>query len=93
MELTVTYILSQVFTILMYALLVVTYYVKNRKTVLVISFLSLIANSMAYVLLNAYTGLAMCVIALLRNIIFLVDEKKNYYDLYVFSLAEKNNRL
>ncbi len=73
----VTYILSQVFTILMYVLLAITYYVKNRKTVLIISFLSLIANAIAYILLNAYTGLAMCIVALVRNIYFLIDEKKN----------------
>lgn len=70
------YIVSQVFTILMYALLGITYYVKNRKTVLLISFLSLIANIVAYVLLNAYTGLAMCLMALVRNVIFLIEEKK-----------------
>lgn len=61
----------------MYVLLAITYYVKNRKTVLVISFLSLIANAIAYILLEAYTGLAMCVIALIRNVYFLADEKKN----------------
>lgn len=77
MDWNVTYIISQVFTILMYALLAITYYVKNRKTVLVISFLSLIANAIAYILLKAYSGLAMCVIALIRNIYFLIDEKKN----------------
>ncbi len=33
MELTVTYILSQVFTIIMYALLGVTYYTKERKKI------------------------------------------------------------
>lgn len=77
MELTTTYIISQVFTIVMYGLLAITYYVKNRKTVLVISFLSLIANAIAYILLKAYSGLAMCVIALIRNIYFLMDEKKN----------------
>lgn len=76
-DLSMTYILSQVFTILMYVLLAITYYVKNRKTVLVISFLSLIANAIAYVLLNAYTGLAMCIVALIRNIWFIIDEKKN----------------
>lgn len=77
MELTVAYILSQIFTIITYILLAITYYAKDRKTVLTISFLSLIANGLAYAFLNAYTGLAMCVIALVRNIIFLVDEKKN----------------
>lgn len=77
MELTVTYIVSQIFTILTYVLLGLTYHAKNRKTVLIISFLSLIANGIAYILLEAYTGLAMCIVALVRNIIFLIDEKKN----------------
>lgn len=74
---TTVYIWSQVFTILMYGLLALTYYAKDRKKVLILSFMSLIANVLAYVLLNAYTGLAMCVVALFRNIYFLIDEKKN----------------
>ncbi len=77
MELTTTYIISQVFTIIMYILLAITYYLKNRKTVLIVSFLSLIANAIAYILLDAYTGLAMCGVALVRNLIFIIDEKKN----------------
>lgn len=77
MEITTAYIASQVFTIITYVLLAATYYAKNRKAVLVISFLSLIANGIAYILLNAYTGLAMCIVALIRNIIFIVDERKN----------------
>ena len=77
MEFTPTYIASQVATIIMYVLLAITYYAKNRKTVLTISFLSLIANIIAYVLLRAWTGMAMCVFALFRNIWFLIDEAKN----------------
>ncbi len=77
MELTTIYVLSQIFTIITYILLAITYYAKDRKTVLTISFLSLITNGLAYVFLNAYTGLAMCFIALIRNIVFLIDEKKN----------------
>lgn len=77
MEITITYIISQVFTIITYLLLALTYYAKNRKAVLTISFLSIIANGIAYIFLNAYTGLAMCVVALIRNIIFIVDERKN----------------
>lgn len=76
-SLSTTYIWSQIFTIAMYVLLAITYYVKDRKKVLIISFLSLIANALAYVLLNAYTGLAMCIVALFRNVYFLIDEKKN----------------
>lgn len=77
MEFTIEYILSQIFTIIMYALLGLTYYAKDRKKVLIIDFLSLIANGIAYVFLSAWSGLAMCFIALVRNIIFLVDENKN----------------
>ena len=79
MELTINYILSQIFTIIMYGLLALTYYAKDRKKVLIINFLSLIANGIAYIFLNAWTGLAMCVVALIRNIIFLIDEKKKRY--------------
>lgn len=77
MEISITYIISQIFTIIMYGLLAISYYAKERKRVLTLSFLSLIANGIAYILLNAYSGLAMCVLALVRNIIFLVDENKN----------------
>lgn len=77
MDWSLTYILSQVFTIINYALLGLTYYAKDRKKILIISFLSIVANAVAYILLNAWTGVAMCIVALIRNIIFLVDEKKN----------------
>ena len=76
-RLEITYVLSQVFTIIMYLLMAITYYAKDRKKVLIMNFLSMIAESLAYVLLNAWTGFAMCIVALLRNIIFLLDEKKN----------------
>ena len=77
MDWSVTYILSQVFTVITYVLLALTYYAKDRNKVLVLSFISIIANGLAYVFLSAWTGLAMCIVALIRNIIFLVDEKKN----------------
>lgn len=77
MDWSLTYILSQVFTIINYALLGLTYYAKDRKKILIISFLSIVANAVAYILLNAWTGVAMCIVALIRNIIFLIDEKKN----------------
>ena len=77
MELTLTYIMSQVFTIIMYLLLAISYYAKDRRKILVLSFLSLVANALAYVLLGAYTGLAMCIVAFVRNIIFMIDENKN----------------
>ena len=44
MELTINYILSQIFTIIMYGLLALTYYAKDRKKVLIINFLSVWPN-------------------------------------------------
>ncbi len=76
MNLNFTYILSQIFTIIMYAFLALTYYAKDRKKVLILNILSLIAIMIAYILLNAWTGTAMTIVALIRNVIFLVDEEK-----------------
>lgn len=70
------YILSQVFTILMYALLAWTYFLKDKRKIVIVSALSLVANIIAYVLLGAWTGLAMCVVAMLRNLYILWEEKK-----------------
>ena len=79
MELTPTYILSQVCTIIMYALLGITYQVKSKKKILI---LSLIANSfhgVAYILINAKSGLAMCILAILRDLstMFISDRIKD----------------
>lgn len=77
MGLTTEYILSQVFIVISYLFLVLTYQSKSRKNILIYSFVSLITNAISYVFLQAYTGLAMCFVAIFRNIIFMVDEKRN----------------
>ncbi len=73
----ITYILSQVFIIISYILLAFTYQTKNRTNILIFSFGSLIMTGLSYVFLSAYSGLAMVVVAIIRNIIFIIDEKKN----------------
>ena len=73
----ITYILSQVFIIISYIFLIFTYQTKNRKSILIFSFISLIATGLSYIFLSAYSGLAMVGVAIIRNIIFIVDEKKN----------------
>ena len=77
MELTPTYIISQVFTVIMYILLGITFYVKERKVVLILNFIATVSIAIAYILLDAWTGLAMCIVVIIRNTIFLLDEKKN----------------
>ena len=73
-ELTPAYIWSQVFTIIMYAVLVVCYQLKKRKSILVANIIALLCNVVAYVLLHAWTGLAMCAIELFRNLYSYWDE-------------------
>jgi len=85
MEVATQYVISQVFAIIMYIFLALTYYMKDRKIILVLGILSLIASTISYILLNAYTGIAMNMVALIRNIIFILDEKKN-------GKKEKNNK-
>ena len=77
MEITTQYILSQVVIIFVYLFLSLTYCVKSRKLILVFSFSSNFLNSIAFILLGAYTSSAMCAISILRDIIFLIDEKLN----------------
>lgn len=76
-EMTVTYILSQVSIIINYLFLVITYQSKSRKNILIYNFGALIATGISYICLSAYSGLAMVVVAIIRNVIFIIDEKKN----------------
>lgn len=77
LELTMTYILSQIVIIFAYTCLALTYCVKKRKLILAFSFSSNFLNGVAFILLGAYTNSAMCAISIFRDIIFLIDEKKN----------------
>lgn len=71
----ITYILSQIFTILMYGFLAWTYFLKDKRKIVIVSGLSIVFNMLAFVFLGAWTGLAMCVVAALRNVYILWDEK------------------
>jgi len=75
-ELTTTYIVSQVFVVMSYMLLATTYFLKSRKSIIIAGFVSLMIMCVAYILLSAWTAVAMVVVAVIRNIIFLYDEKK-----------------
>ena len=74
---TTQYIISQIFTIISYLFLASTYYVKKRKSVLILNCIVQVSFIAAFLFLRAWTGLVMTVIALIRNIIFVIDENKN----------------
>lgn len=77
MEITAIYIISQIVVIFVYLFLALTYCVKSRKLILAFSFTSNFLNIIAFLLLGAYTSSAMCAISILRDIIFIIDEKIN----------------
>lgn len=67
MNITWTYIWSQIFTVIEYVLLGTTYFAKKRKLVVILDTFSMLAGIVAYILLGADLGLAMSVVILLAN--------------------------
>lgn len=72
---TTVYILSQVFVVLCYICWSATYLIKNRYVLLSVSILGTVFNGVSYALLGALAGLVVTIIALLRNVIFMIQEK------------------
>lgn len=71
------YIISQIFTIISYAFIASTYHSKKRKTIIILNILTQLSFLVAYSLLGAWSGFAMGIVAIIRNIIFIIDENKN----------------
>ena len=69
------YILSQIFVCLSYLFLGLCYFTKSRKTILCLSLVAIIANAVSYLLLKAWAGVGVTLIALLRNGLFLIQSK------------------
>lgn len=76
MNITWTYIWSQIFTVIEYVLLGTTYFAKKRKLVVILDTFSMLAGIVAYILLGADLGLAMSVVILLANFYYLYDESR-----------------
>lgn len=77
MEISVSYILSQIFSILSYICLGTTFYLKNRKKVLMLGFFQTIFLVIGYFFLHQYQGMAMITVGLITNVVFYIDEQKN----------------
>lgn len=69
------YWISQFFVILAYIMCGATFFVKKRNYVFILSTGVCISFSIAYIFLSAWTGIAMNIISILRNIIFLLVAK------------------
>ncbi len=73
----ITWILSQIITVVEYALLGASYLAKNRKAVVTLDIASMTCGIIAFILLGADLGMAMSVIILLANFYYLWDESKH----------------
>ena len=80
MELSLTYIISQILVIIYYLIYSCTFHLKDSNKILIVGIVATIISSISYLLLNAYTGMAMCFVAIIRNLLFGKD-KKNTLDL------------
>lgn len=63
--------ISQLFVLITYFFGVLTFFTKKRERILKLNFMGLATDSVVYLLLSAYTGFSMILVAAIRNILFL----------------------
>ncbi|MBQ3145726.1 MAG: YgjV family protein [Clostridia bacterium] len=85
MTLSLTYILSQILVIIYYLIYSSTFNLKDSNKILIYGIIATIISSISYLLLNAYTGMAMCFVAIIRNLLF-TKNKKNVLNLVLILL-------
>lgn len=85
------YISSQIIIIIAYVFYALTYILKGRTKLLVLSFVFLIGVMISNFLLGAFTGFAMTVFSIVRNLILMAREKSkqspkknNKTDVWIF---------
>lgn len=87
MELSLQYIASQILVILYYLMYSMTFHLKDANKILIIGIVATIISAISYVLLDAYTGMAMCFVAIVRNILFSKDKKNSLTLTLIFILT------
>lgn len=78
-----TFIFSQVFVCLCYLFLGLTYVIKKRTLILLFNLAALLFNGLHYSLLGAWAGVGVVCIAVIRNVLFLIQQKIKALDKYV----------
>ena len=71
----IVYVISQILVVIYYLVYATTFNLKDKTKILEIGILATIINAISYLLLGAYTGIAMCIVAIIRNIWF--NKSKN----------------
>lgn len=76
MDLSITYVFSQILVIIYYLIYSVTFQLKEKNKILFLGIFATLLSGLSYFLLHAYTGLAMCFVAIIRNIWFSKSKSK-----------------
>lgn len=84
---TFSYIVSQILIIVYYLIYSYTFHLKDSNKILILGIIATIVSSISYVLLNAYTGMAMCFIAIIRNFLFKKDKNSKLYLIFILILT------
>lgn len=75
MDFSFSYIISQVLVVIYYIIYSSTYHLRDNNKILKALVVATIISAISYILLNAYTGMAMCLVALIRNLLFWKNKK------------------
>ena len=86
MDLTPMYIVSQLLVIIYYLIYSWTFHLKDSNKILIFGIIATIISSISYLLLNAYTGMAMCFVAIIRNLLFTKSKKSVFNLVLIFIL-------
>ncbi|MDR0591348.1 MAG: YgjV family protein [Candidatus Nomurabacteria bacterium] len=69
MDWNITYIISQIVTVIFYGLFAYSYLLKTQKSILVVGGVAVFLNAIAFILLGGWSGVATCVVALIANLV------------------------
>ena len=72
---TLEYIISQFLIVIVYILICTTYFLKNRRKILITNIIAHIFQAGSFLLLNGLTGVAMNIVYVIRDSFFAFDEK------------------
>lgn len=85
---TLPYVFSQIFAVLAYLMMVLTLYTRKKILILIFTLIDCIMFAMQYLLLKAYVGMAINLVAMVRCAWFYIEEKcgksKNIFSLLLF---------
>ena len=77
------YIISQIFACLTYICMGLTFVTSSRTKILIFNSVALFCNAMHYTLLGAWAGVGVVLIAVFRNLLFLIQQKIKVLDKYI----------